>query len=88
MIAHTQQSINSNGIAQIADFLKVNHKKGEMISQDKNMLLAWAQEAEYQLEEGNPATIEIRSFDSVHGRTQEFTVSPEGIDAEKIETEE
>lgn len=45
------------------------------------MLQAWAQEAEFQLGEGNPATIEIKSWNSIHGYTQEYRISDAGLDA-------
>lgn len=87
MATYTQYTVNANGIAQIAEFLRKNHKKGEMIGDNADMLNAWAQDAEFQLGEGNPASIEIRSFDSVHGFTQNFDISDEGLDAEQIELE-
>jgi len=48
------------------------------------MLLAWAADAEFQLSDGNPATIEIKSSDSIHGHTQEFNISDCGFDAETV----
>jgi len=82
------KSVNANGIAQIAAFLLENHKKGEAISNDPAMLRAWAADAEFSLSEGNDASIEIRSFDSVHGRTQTFTISAEGSDSAEVEINE
>jgi hypothetical protein len=49
------------------------------------MLSAWADAAEFQLVEGNSATIEIRSWDTVSGHTEEFTVSDAGIDTTMID---
>lgn len=88
MSKYIQYSVNPNGIAQIAAFLKENHKKGEMISENADMLAAWAQDAEFQLSQGNPALFEIKSVDSIRGRTQEFTISSDGIDSEQIEVDE
>jgi hypothetical protein len=63
--------LNENGLAQIKEFLAEHHKKGgEHFTRE--MLCAWAADAEFQLGEGNPASIEIRSFDSVSGHTEEF----------------
>jgi hypothetical protein len=73
-------TVNDNGIQQIANFLAVYHKKGSFT---RNMLHAWASEAEFSMSEGNDATIEIKSWDSVHGRTQTFTISSEGLSANK-----
>lgn len=88
MTTTTIQSINDNGIAQIAAWLLVNHKLGKRISQDPAMLRAWAADAEFSLREGNDAGVEIRRWDSIHGRTQTFTVSAEGINSTEIEINE
>jgi hypothetical protein len=74
-------TVNEHGLNEIKGFLADNHKKGGDHF-DRDTLLAWAAEAEFQLAEGNPATIEIDSWDSIHGRTQEFTISDSGLDAE------
>lgn len=83
----TNYSVNEQGLNEIKEFLAGNHKKGgDHFTRD--MLLAWAADAEFQLAEGNPATIEIKSWDSIHGRTQEFTISDAGFDAETVEIDE
>lgn len=70
-------SINAIGIKEIHQFLADHHKKGgDHFSAD--MLRAWAADAEFQLDEGNTPTIEIKSWDSVSGHTESFTVSDEG----------
>ena len=72
-------SINAIGINEIHAFLAANHKLGgDRFTPD--MLRAWAAEAEFQLGEGNPPSIEIRSFDSASGHTESFTVSDDGCD--------
>lgn len=80
-------TVNDNGLNQIHQFLAEHHKKGGDHF-DKSMLLAWAADAEFQLAEGNPASIEIRSWDTVSGHTETFTISDEGLDAEEIDIEE
>ena len=70
-------TINTIGLAEIHAFLADNHKSGDHFT--PSMLSAWADEAEFQLAEGNPASIEIRSWDTVSGRAEEFTVSDAGI---------
>lgn len=80
-------TVNDNGLNQIHQFLAEHHKKGGDHF-DKSMLLAWAADAEFQLAEGNPASIDIRSWDSVSGHTETFTISDEGLDAEEIDIEE
>lgn len=86
-------TINAAGLEEIRAFLVANHKRGEELYAEDlpmvtDMLRAWAKDAEFQLAEGNPATIELKSFDSVHGYTQEFTVSAAGIDSEEFDDEE
>ena len=75
------QSINSTGIQEIHAFLSECHKLGGDHFTPA-MLLAWAQDAEFQLGEGNSATIEIKGWDAVSGHTETFTVSDAGIDTE------
>ncbi len=84
---YTNRTINAQGLEEIRSFLAANHKKGgDRFTHD--MLSAWADDAEFQLAEGNSATIEIRSWDTVSGRTEEFTVSDAGIDVEQIEVDD
>lgn len=79
------KTINAAGIAEIHEFLAANHRLGGDHFTD-SMLRAWAADAEFQLAEGNPPRIEIHSADSVHGHTQEYTVSDAGVDS--VEDEE
>lgn len=83
----TTYTVNERGLNEIKEFLAANHKLGGNHF-TRDMLLAWAADAEFQLAEGNPASIEIKSWDSIHGRAQEFTISAAGLDAEVIETDE
>ena len=71
-------TVNSRGIEEIRQFLKENHKRPEFTDE---MLNAWAQEAEFQLGEGNKASIELKARDSIHGTTQEYYISDAGLDA-------
>ncbi len=81
------KTINTTGLAEIHAFLAENHKLGGDHF-TPSMLRAWAQDAEFSLAEGNDAGIELKSWDSVHGHTQTFTVSDAGIDTEFVEIEE
>lgn len=87
----TNYVVNTNGLAQIAEFLKKNHKKsfdqsGESVDYfTGDMLRAWAADAEFQLAEGNTATICLKSHESINGYAQEFTVSQDGLDSELVE---
>ena len=81
------RTINAAGLAEIHAFLAGNHKLGgDHFTAD--MLSAWAADAEFQLAEGNSPTIEIKSWDSVSGHTELFTVSDAGLDTELVEIEE
>ena len=75
--------INEAGLKEIKDFLADNHILGGDYF-TKDMILAWGEQANFQLAEGNPASIEIRSWDSIHGRTQDFTVSDEGVEVVEV----
>ena len=79
-------TVNANGLTQIHQFLAEHHKKGGDHF-DRDMLRAWAADAEFQLSEGNPASIELSSWDSVSGHTETFTISEEGLDFEEVEIE-
>ena len=83
----TTYTVNEQGLNEIKEFLTVNHKKGGDYFTRVD-IQAWAADAEFQLAEGNPATIEIKSWDSIHGSTQEFTISDAGLDAETVEIDE
>ena len=70
----TIHTVNATGLAEIAAFLADNHVKGgDHFTAD--MLSAWAADAERQLGDGNTATIEIRSWDTVSGHTETYTGS-------------
>ncbi len=81
------RTVNEKGLNEIREFLAENHKKGREHF-TRSMLSAWAADAEFQTGEGNPATIEIVARDSIHGRTQEFTISDAGIDAVTVKVDE
>lgn len=81
-----QYRVNATGLEEIKKFLADNHKLGGEHF-DNAMLHAWAQDAEFQLGEGNSASIEIRSCDTVSGHTENYTISDAGLDCEEIEIE-
>lgn len=86
MTTFTQYSVNAQGKQEIREFLESHHKLGGDHFTD-SMIDAWAADAEFQLAEGNSASIEIRSFDAVSKQTETFTISDAGLDAELIEIE-
>lgn len=76
------KTINDKGLKEIALFLAKNHRLVVLRSDKditKKIVHAWADDAESQLSQGNPPTIEIKSFDSIIGKTVEYTVSNEGV---------
>lgn len=81
----TNKTINDVGMTEIATFIRENHKDGARIANDHSCISAWAAEAEESLDNGNPAMIEIRTFDSMTGAPITFTVSDAGIDIEEVE---
>jgi hypothetical protein len=78
--------INATGKQEILEFLVQNHKLANKLN-DEN-INAWARDAENQLSMGNPPSIEIRSWESVHGYTQEYTVSEGGVDFQEFDIED
>lgn len=82
-----QYTINERGLDEIREFLATNHKKGGDHF-TREMLEAWASDAEFQLSEGNPATIELRAYDCIHGYTMQYTISDAGIDAQTIDIDD
>lgn len=87
MTTIASRTINTTGLNEIKEFLAANHKKGgDHFTRD--MLQAWAADAEFQMSEGNSPSIEIKASDSIHGYTQEYTVSDAGIDTEYVEIDE
>jgi hypothetical protein len=79
------KTINLTGIEEIRGFLATHHKKGHDMTEA--MIVAWCEEAEDSLGNGNPPMIEIRSYDSVTGRPETLTVSPDDVDTQVIDDE-
>ena len=76
--------VNETGLNEIMEFLAKNHKKGgEHFTRE--MLKSWAKDAEFQISEGNPASVEIPYYDSVSGATVEYRISDAGITKTEIE---
>jgi len=74
-------TINQTGIREIESFLLKTTHNPHGLSED--MLQACASAAEFQLGEGNGASIEVYSFFSKSGRTETYTISDAGIDCHK-----
>lgn len=72
------RTINDQGLAEIRAILAAHHKLGGDHFTD-SMIQAWANDAQFQLDEGNAASIEIKSWDNISGRTQEFRLSDAAI---------
>lgn len=73
------KKVNGNGIEQIANLLCEKHKLGKDHFTD-SMLLAWAEEVDDSLADGNGACFEIRAWDSVSGHTEFCCITDEGLD--------
>jgi hypothetical protein len=85
-MTYTTRTINAQGLAEIRAILSANHKLGGEHFTD-SMIHAWASEAEFSLGQGNSACIEIKSWDHIHGRTQEFKLSDAAIDTQTANDE-
>ena len=72
--------INKTGREEIASFLDAHHVSGHLFGEAE--IAAWAAEAEEQMGEGNPPTIEIPARNSITGATETYTVSNAGVDLE------
>lgn len=84
---YTTRTINDMGLAEIRAILAKNHKLGgEHFTH--SMILAWAADAQLQLDDGNHACIEIKARDHVDGFTQEFRLSTKAFDNEVVEIDE
>lgn len=85
MPTHYSYTINAAGLGEIADFLRREHKLGRTRSFTLPELHAWAEDAERQLDQGNPAEIELKSWESRCGHTTVYHISSAGIDATEVE---
>ena len=87
------RTVNAVGLREIAEFLgenqtdAVNSGEGASYWTDE-MLRAWAKDAEFQLAEGNAATIEISGHNSVTGNPICYTISDAGLDVHEIEIDD
>lgn len=83
----TYYAVNKAGLNEILEFLRKYHKNGkDIITVD--MLKSWAGDVEFQTREGNPPTLEIASYDCVLGRTVDYTISDDGMDAYLVDNGE
>ena len=73
------KTVNDNGLEQIANLLGEKHKLGKDHFTD-SMLLAWAEEVDDSLADGNGACFEIRALDSVSGHTERCCITDKGLD--------
>ena len=70
MTTITSYQINDAGLAFIAEELGQRHKQFSNSAPTREMLLAWAVDAEFSIEDGNGAEFEIRAWDTVSGHTE------------------
>ena len=76
------KTINEYGRMEIKEFLQTNHKYfvNREISCNDLMIHAWAEDAEFQIQEGNSPTIEIPGYQSTRGYAITFTISEKGVE--------
>ena len=73
----TIQTINAAGLKEIAEFLR---ESSTISNPGADQIAAFARDAEFQLAEGNGASIELAARQSLTNRPVTFTVSDAGID--------
>lgn len=69
------KKLTSQAAIEITQIIRDNQINGEAIAADSRAIEARLQEAEFQLAEGNSASIEIKARDSVHGVAQDIELS-------------
>jgi hypothetical protein len=78
--------INSKGLNLIANALGLFHKLGKEHF-TPSMLNAWAAEAEESFANGNGMSFEIKGRDTLSGRPEIVTISPDGYEIECLNDE-
>lgn len=78
---------NENGLSQIHAHLSSLHKLGgDHFTRD--MLLAWAADAERNMNDAGQPAFEISAWDSVSGRTELCRITDDGFDKEETNIED
>ena len=79
--------LNEKGLTEVQACLAANHTlAGDRVSRE--MLNAWARDAEFHLRECSMTPIEIQFCYSVSGHTENYVISADGLDCEEIDVEE
>ena len=81
------RTINETGMQEIRAILAENHKLGAEHFSD-SMIQAWANDAQFQLDEGNAPSIEVDSWSHVRGITQDFHLSDGSYDTCVVEIDD
>lgn len=79
------KTVNAKGLEEIRAFLE---ESSNIKNPGADQLAAFAEDAEFQMGEGNTPTIELRPYQSLTGRVVDFTISAEGISSRLEEIEE
>lgn len=74
------QIITPAGLAEISSILRQNHQSFLNEAPTAEQLSAWAADAEFQLGEGNRASIEIKAHNHVSGYAQDFNLSAAAVE--------
>ena len=80
------KTLNVKAVDEIRAILSTRHINGGE-NWTEAMLHAWAAKAEFQLGEGNPPCIELKSWESVSGHAEEHRLSDACIDCVDVELE-
>jgi len=84
MTTYAIGTVNEIGLTEIARFLSETlNNPPEFFSYGE--LAAWAKDAEFQMREGNAATIEVPARRALSGRTECLVLSVACLDVETVE---
>lgn len=78
--------LNENGEAQVRDFILAHRKNIDYLMHSER--LAYSNDVDFQLAEGNPPTVEIPALYSRSGVPVTYTVTAEGVDTLDITEDE
>jgi len=76
--------INDNGLEQIKAFLIKHHASGGT-DLERHILESWGYDAEYEMSNGRPPCIHLRSWEAIDGCARDFLITNEGIDTREID---
>jgi len=74
-----EKRVSEKGWRLIQEWIKATHNADHPFSYDSRACEAWCNEAEEQMAQGNPPTVEMPSNATASGHTETFTVPDDCI---------